>query len=114
MDEWQQIVHKHGPLVWKLSWRLLGNEADAADCFQDTFVAAVEVGRREVVRNWGGLLYRLATLKAMDRRESEEAVRMLCAAVVEMSRAHQLQWPGYEWGAEQQRILRWCATVASP
>jgi len=32
----------HGPLVWQTAWRLLGHEADAADCFQETFVSAME------------------------------------------------------------------------
>jgi hypothetical protein len=29
---WETIVAEHGPLVWRLVNRLLGNEHDAADC----------------------------------------------------------------------------------
>jgi len=31
--DWQLIVNEQGPLVWQTAYRLLGNEADAADCF---------------------------------------------------------------------------------
>ncbi len=54
-------------MVWRTAYRLLGNHADAADCFQDTFLAALEVSRRQPVRNIAGLLVRLATTRAIDR-----------------------------------------------
>jgi hypothetical protein len=38
MTDWSQVVQEHGPLVWRTAYRLLGNEADAADCFQRAFV----------------------------------------------------------------------------
>ena len=65
--DWRQIVAEHGPGVWKTACRLLGNEVDAADCVQDTFVSALEVFKREPVRSWAGLLQRLATQRALDR-----------------------------------------------
>ncbi|MBN2131495.1 MAG: sigma-70 family RNA polymerase sigma factor, partial [Sedimentisphaerales bacterium] len=66
-DDWQMIVQTHGPAVWRTGYRLLGNHADTADCFQETFLAAVEISRRQSVRNIGGLLVRLATTRAIDR-----------------------------------------------
>ncbi len=54
-------------MVWRTAYRLLGNHADTADCFQDTFLAALEVSRRQPVRNIAGLLVRLATTRAIDR-----------------------------------------------
>ena len=42
MTDWEHVVRTHGPLVWQTAWRLLGQEADAADCFQETFVSAME------------------------------------------------------------------------
>lgn len=65
MDDWQAILTEHRDAVWRRAYRLLGNEADAADCFQDTFAAAVAVAGREPVRNWRGLLVRLATCGAL-------------------------------------------------
>jgi len=67
MTDWSQIVKQHGSAVWKTAWRLLGNEADAADCFQNAFMAAVELSRTQPVRNVSALLRRLATVKALDR-----------------------------------------------
>jgi RNA polymerase sigma-70 factor (ECF subfamily) len=67
MTDWSQVVRRHGPLVWKTAWRLLGNEADVADCFQNAFLAALEVSRRQRVGSWAALLRYLATVKALER-----------------------------------------------
>ncbi len=67
MTDWSQIVGEHGPMVWRTAYRLLGNEADAADCFQRTFVSALEVARRQTVRSWPALLTRLTTARALER-----------------------------------------------
>jgi len=65
--DWQAVVEGYGPLVWQTAYRLLGNHADSADCFQETFLAALELSRRQSVRNLPGLLVRLATTRAIDR-----------------------------------------------
>ena len=67
MTDWFEVVQQHGPLVWKTVYRILNHEADAADCFQNTFVSAWELSRAEAVRNWTGLLKRLATVRAIER-----------------------------------------------
>jgi RNA polymerase sigma-70 factor (ECF subfamily) len=67
VQDWQTIVTDYGPLVWRTAYRLLANHADAADCFQETFLAALELSRRQPVRNVSGLLVRLATTRAIDR-----------------------------------------------
>jgi RNA polymerase sigma-70 factor (ECF subfamily) len=67
VQDWQTIVTECGPLVWRTAYRLLGNHADTADCFQETFLAAWELSRRQPVRNMSGLLVRLATTRAIDR-----------------------------------------------
>ncbi|MBI5725738.1 MAG: RNA polymerase sigma factor [Planctomycetes bacterium] len=66
MHDWQEIVAQHGRAVYETAWRLLGNDADAHDCAQDAFVAAVEFARRQPVKNWRALLHRLVTLKGID------------------------------------------------
>lgn len=72
--DWQAISRQYGPLVWRTGYRLLGSDADAADCFQETFVSALDVSRKQEVRNWPGLLQRLATARALDllRRRKRE------------------------------------------
>lgn len=73
--DWQVVVQEHGPLVWQTAYRLLANHADAADCFQETFLAALETSRRQEVRNLPGLLVRLATTRAIDRLRQKSRLR---------------------------------------
>lgn len=65
--DWDGLVAREGPAVWRAVRRLVGNDADAEDVFQETFVAAVELSRREPVRQWRGLLLRLGHARAIDR-----------------------------------------------
>ncbi len=66
MTDWNSIVRKHGRVAWLTAYRLLGNYADASDCYQNTFLEAFKVAHREGVRNWPPLLRRLATARALD------------------------------------------------
>ncbi len=65
--DWQIIIEKHGSAVWQTAYRLLGNGTDAADCFQDTFVCALELSQRQRIRNFPALLMQLATTRAIDQ-----------------------------------------------
>ena len=67
MTDWPALLRDHGPLVWRTAYRLLGREADAADCFQQTFLAAVELERHEPIRHWPATLKRIAAARALDR-----------------------------------------------
>jgi len=67
VKDWQTIVDKFGPQVWATAYRLLGNHADASDCFQETFLSALEVSKREKIRNFPALLTRICTTRAIDR-----------------------------------------------
>ena len=67
MADWDRIVDQYGRDVWTTAYRLLGNHADAADCVQETFVAAIKASRRERVISWRALLRRLATFRALDQ-----------------------------------------------
>jgi RNA polymerase sigma-70 factor (ECF subfamily) len=66
MTDWSQILKEHGGIVWETVSRLVTENADAADCFQETFIAAFKFSRNQHVRNWPGLLKRLATSRALD------------------------------------------------
>lgn len=66
MTDWNSIVRQHGRVAWLTAYRLLGNYADAWDCYQNTFLEALKVARREAVRDWPPLLRRLATARALD------------------------------------------------
>jgi RNA polymerase sigma-70 factor (ECF subfamily) len=66
MPDWQEILARDGKAAWQTAYRLLGNQADADDCFQEACLAAVRVSQRESVHNWRRLLQRLATVRALD------------------------------------------------
>ena len=67
MVDWEGIVARDGPAVWRTACRVLGNRDDAAECVQDAFAAAIEIAREQTVRNWRALLQRLTTTRAIDR-----------------------------------------------
>ena len=66
MTDWDDIVARHGRLVWETAWRMLGNHADASDCYQTCFMDAIKLAQRETVRDWPAALRRLATARALD------------------------------------------------
>ena len=73
--DWQELVERHGPAAWRTAYRLLGNRADADECLQETFLAALDVSRRESVANWQALIVRLAASRAIDRLRSRDRRR---------------------------------------
>ncbi len=70
MTDWDGILRDEGPALWRTLWRLLGNRADVDECFQETFLAALQYSRGGgggAIRHWSAFLQRLATARAMDR-----------------------------------------------
>jgi RNA polymerase sigma-70 factor (ECF subfamily) len=79
MPDWREILVRDGPAAWRTAFRILGNRADADECFQEACLAALEVSRREEVRNWRGLLQRLATARAVDRLRTRRRSKLSCS-----------------------------------
>lgn len=71
--QWEDVVRRHGPLVWRCAYRMLGHQADAADCYQETFTAALCVARRAMVHSWPALLRRIVRTHAIDRLRQRSA-----------------------------------------
>lgn len=66
MADWQAILDRHGPMVWRVASSMVGLDSDAADCFQETFLAAVELSRKQRVLSWSATLRAIAVNKAND------------------------------------------------
>lgn len=67
MIDWPALMERHGPLVWRTVYRLVRHDADAADCFQNTFLTAWQLSKRQAVKSWPAFLTHLATLQALER-----------------------------------------------
>jgi RNA polymerase sigma-70 factor, ECF subfamily len=87
MPDWPEILSQDGPAAWRTAYRLLGNRADADECFQEACLAALEVSRREQVHNWRGLLQRLAVARSVDRLRVRKRARLQTST----SGLHQVQ-----------------------
>jgi DNA-directed RNA polymerase specialized sigma24 family protein len=87
MTDWQSIVAAHSAVVWRTVYHLLGNHQDAADCFQETFLSALDVARRHTVRSWPAMLTCLATVRALDRVRQRMRERGRSVDVAELASA---------------------------
>ncbi len=76
MIDWNIILDDYGPMVWRTAFRLLGRTDDVQDCLQQVFLSALELSRRQRIRNWSGTLRHLATARAIDRLR--ERIRHQC------------------------------------
>jgi len=66
MTDWSEIVEEYGQIVWEIAYKMLGNQADANDCYQDAFLSAVRFARKENVNHWPAILKKLTTARALD------------------------------------------------
>jgi RNA polymerase sigma-70 factor, ECF subfamily len=67
MTNWDAIVSGNGSMVWRTLWRLLDDRTDVEECYQETFVAALKLSRREAIESWPAVLCTIATARAIDR-----------------------------------------------
>ena len=90
------LVRRHGPMVWGVCRRVLGNHHDAEDAFQATFLVlvrrATSIGSRELLANWlYGVARRTALkLRAMSARRSRHETQV--AVIPDRSTPAQDMW----------------------
>src|SRR5579862_1014677 len=78
-DAFRALVERHSRSVFRLAYRMTGNEQDAEDVVQESFLRAYrQLGRFESRANFGTWLYRIVSNCAVDlmrtkwHRRSEE------------------------------------------
>src|SRR5437879_3423648 len=76
----EALLHRHGPLVFGVCRRLLGDAHEVEDTFQATFLILARkaggIGRRELLSNWlYGVAYKVAARarKTSRRRHTRES-----------------------------------------
>lgn len=70
--DWNHIVDSHVRRIVQIGFKILGSEHDAEEVAQEVFTEAYQLHQREMVRDWTGLLVRLATLRSLDRRRTRK------------------------------------------
>lgn len=65
-DDWRRFVLEHGPAIYRIAWRILGNADDADEILQDAFLQAHQFESANNVDNRVGLLKRLTVCRALD------------------------------------------------
>ena len=100
MEDLDRIIAEHAESVWRAAYRLLGSTADADECMQDAFVEAFHVNRRMNVRNWGAMLRRIATMRALDYLRHRLAAKPQIAG---RTQCEDLPWAGDPPSARAER-----------
>src|SRR5262245_35380486 len=73
-EAFQALVEQHGRRVFQLAFRMTGNEQDAEDVVQESFLRAYrQLGRFESRANFGTWLYRIAANCAVDAIRARRA-----------------------------------------
>jgi RNA polymerase sigma-70 factor (ECF subfamily) len=75
--QFEELVEAHSGELFAYLWRLLGDEAEAQDCLQDTYLRAYRAYERTEPDNLRAWLYKIATNAARTRgqRNGHRAVR---------------------------------------
>src|SRR5947208_3224756 len=73
-EAFRVLVEQHSRSVFRLAFRMIGNEQDAEDVVQESFLRAYrQLGRFESRANFGTWLYRIAANCAVDMMRARQA-----------------------------------------
>lgn len=73
---WEQIVRDHSARVYRLAYRLTGNQHDAEDLTQETFVRVFRSLNTYTPGTFEGWLHRITTNLFLDQARRKQRVRM--------------------------------------
>jgi RNA polymerase sigma-70 factor (ECF subfamily) len=95
-----RLMHKHSPGVVRTLWRMLGNEHDVLDVYQDTICRLAQFDERHSIRQLKAYFYRTAINRAAELMRSRRLRHSRQELLIRMER--------HKWQAEH------AATVHSP
>src|SRR5881227_646267 len=73
-DAFRELVERHSRSVFRLAYRMTGNEHDAEDVVQESLLRAYrQLGRFESRANFGTWLYRIVANCSVDLMRSKQA-----------------------------------------
>ena len=108
-----RLVEAHGPLVWRITCRLLRGDDGVDDCFQETFLEFLRQANHAPVDRPAGLLVRIATRRAIDQIRRRSARRGTERRLAEGDAASDSEPSAALIGQEFAEALR-CALVELP
>jgi len=73
---WEQIVREHSARVYRLAYRLTGNQHDAEDLTQETFVRVFRSLHTYTPGTFEGWLHRITTNLFLDQARRRQRIRM--------------------------------------
>lgn len=102
-------MRKHGQELITLLWRILGNEQDVCDAYQDTFLQLAHYERGQKPEYVKAYIFRVANNVAISmlRRKVAERKRLSCAVVVEKTAVSPVKELDLKYLREN---LRFCIT----
>jgi RNA polymerase sigma-70 factor (ECF subfamily) len=81
--DWKATIEEHGPRIWHIGYKILGNEADTADCFQEVFASASQAAKKQDIVNMPGFLSVIATRQAIDLLRKRSRRNVIASGVVD-------------------------------
>lgn len=76
MPSWGELVAEHADSVYRLAYRLTGNQQDAEDLTQDTFMRVFRSLKTYQPGTFGGWLHRITTNLFLDMVRHRSTIRM--------------------------------------
>lgn len=104
-EDLEALYRRAGPMVYRRCVRLLGSEAEAQDCLQDTFLGYLKLTSRHEAQPLT-ILLRIATFQALDRvrRRSRWFGRVSRCTVREDEPDDTLETQATAWAQAQGRV----------